>query len=86
MPLRVQRSSRCVEVCCSEPEREARVPQQVAGSQRHGLALHAFGKSLERAVVAEHMWVVEDRDDRSYRVTKLLMVNKLGAFYEAKEE
>lgn len=26
------------------------------------------------------------RDSRSYRVTKLLMVNKLGAFYEAKAE
>lgn len=26
------------------------------------------------------------RDDRSYRVTKLLMVNKLGAFYEAVAE
>lgn len=26
------------------------------------------------------------RDDRSYRVTKLLMVNRLGAFYEAKAE
>ena len=26
------------------------------------------------------------RDDRSYRVVKLLMVNKLGAFYEAAAE
>lgn len=26
------------------------------------------------------------KDDRSYRVVKLLMVNKLGAFYEAKAE
>jgi hypothetical protein len=26
------------------------------------------------------------RDDRSYRVTKLLIVNKLGAFYEAHPE
>jgi hypothetical protein len=26
------------------------------------------------------------KDDKSYRVTKLLMVNKLGAFYEAKAE
>lgn len=26
------------------------------------------------------------RDDRSYRVVKLLMVNNLGAFYEAKAE
>ena len=26
------------------------------------------------------------RDGRSYRVTSLLMVNKLGAFYEAKAE
>lgn len=26
------------------------------------------------------------RDDRSYRVVKLLMVNKLGAFYEAVAE
>jgi hypothetical protein len=26
------------------------------------------------------------RDDKSYRVTKLLMVNKLGAFYEAHPE
>lgn len=26
------------------------------------------------------------RDDRSYRIVKLLMVNKLGAFYEAAAE
>jgi len=26
------------------------------------------------------------KDDKSYRVTKLLMVNRLGAFYEAKAE
>jgi len=26
------------------------------------------------------------KDDRSYRITKLLLVNRLGAFYEAKAE
>jgi hypothetical protein len=51
----------------------------------------------QKALSASSIIVREDRDmlrpgqvvvkdDRSYRVTKLLLVNKLGAFYEAKAE